>query len=76
MGIIPLCYQPGEDAETLELTGRERYTIDLPNDIREIKPGQDIMVKTDNGKSFKCTLRFDTEVIRYTDTVVEKQVNN
>ncbi|XP_076889519.1 aconitate hydratase 1-like [Bidens hawaiensis] len=62
MGIIPLCFQPGEDAETLELTGRERYTIDLPNDIREIKPGQGIMVKTDNRKSFKCTLRFDTEV--------------
>ncbi|KAK9062047.1 hypothetical protein SSX86_019231 [Deinandra increscens subsp. villosa] len=62
MGIIPLCFQPGEDAETLELTGHERYTIDLPNDIREIKPGQDIIVKTDNSKSFKCTLRFDTEV--------------
>ncbi|KAI3747692.1 hypothetical protein L6452_10279 [Arctium lappa] len=62
MGIIPLCFSPGEDADTLELTGRERYTIDLPNDISEITPGQDIIVKTDNGKSFKCTLRFDTEV--------------
>lgn len=63
MGNIPLCFQAGEDAETLELTGRERYTIDLPNDINEIKPGQDVIVKTDDGKSFKCTLRFDTEVM-------------
>ncbi|PWA39761.1 aconitate hydratase 1 [Artemisia annua] len=62
MGIIPLCFQPGEDAETLELTGHERYNIDLPNNISDITPGQDIIVKTDNGKSFKCTLRFDTEV--------------
>lgn len=64
MGIIPLCFQPGEDAETLELTGNERYTIDLPNNIGDITPAQDIIVKTDNAKSFKCNLRFDTEVIR------------
>nr|GEU67987.1 aconitate hydratase 1 [Tanacetum cinerariifolium] len=62
MGILPLCFQPGEDAETLELTGHERYTINLPNDISGITPGQDINVKTNDGKSFKCTLRFDTEV--------------
>ncbi|XP_042755182.1 aconitate hydratase 1 isoform X3 [Lactuca sativa] len=62
MGIIPLCFQPGEDAETLELTGHERYTIDLPNDISKITPGQNIIVKTNNGKLFKCKLRFDTEV--------------
>lgn len=62
MGIIPLCFKPGEDAETLGLTGHERYTIDLPSNVREIRPGQDVTVLTDNGKSFTCTLRFDTEV--------------
>ncbi|MBA0863422.1 hypothetical protein Goshw_020910, partial [Gossypium schwendimanii] len=30
MGIIPLCFKSGEDADTLGLTGHERYTIDLP----------------------------------------------
>ena len=70
MGIIPLCFSPGEDAETLELTGHERYTIDLPKDISEITPGQEVIVKTDNGKSFKCTLRFDTEVIGSTSTLL------
>ncbi|KAE8730026.1 Aconitate hydratase 3 [Hibiscus syriacus] len=62
MGIIPLCFESGEDADTLGLTGRERYTIDLPSKISAIRPGQDVTVTTDNGKSFTCTVRFDTEV--------------
>ncbi|KAG2696544.1 hypothetical protein I3760_07G063100 [Carya illinoinensis] len=62
MGIIPLCFKPGEDAETLGLTGHERYSIHLPSSVNEIRPGQDLAVVTDNGKSFTCTLRFDTEV--------------
>lgn len=63
MGIIPLCFKTGEDAETLGLTGHERYTIDLPSNVNEIRPGQDITVVTDNGKKFSSTLRFDTEVL-------------
>lgn len=63
MGIIPLCFKAGEDADTLGLTGHERYTIDLPNNIEDIRPGQDVTVKTDTGKSFTCTVRFDTEVL-------------
>ncbi|KAK2639717.1 hypothetical protein Ddye_027512 [Dipteronia dyeriana] len=62
MGIIPLCFKAGEDADTLGLTGKERYTIDLPNKVSEIRPGQDITVTTNTGKSFTCTVRFDTEV--------------
>ncbi|KAK4355242.1 hypothetical protein RND71_024213 [Anisodus tanguticus] len=62
MGIIPLCFKPGEDAETLGLTGHERYTIDLPLRISDIRPGEDVTVTSDSAKSFTCTLRFDTEV--------------
>lgn len=63
MGLIPLSFKPGEDAETLGLTGQERYSIiDLPQKISDIRPGQDVTVTTDSGKSFICTLRFDTEV--------------
>lgn len=62
MGIIPLCFKTGEDADTLGLTGHERYTIDLPSKVSELKPGQDVTVTTDSGKSFTCTARFDTEV--------------
>ncbi|XP_023521907.1 aconitate hydratase [Cucurbita pepo subsp. pepo] len=62
MGIIPLCFKDGEDAESLGLTGHERYTIDLPSNVGEIRPGQEVGVVTDAGKSFSCILRFDTEV--------------
>uniref|UniRef100_I1LI48 Aconitate hydratase n=1 Tax=Glycine max TaxID=3847 RepID=I1LI48_SOYBN len=65
MGIIPLCFKPGDDADSLGLTGHERYTIDLPSNVNEIRPGQDVTVVTDAGKSFVSTLRFDTEVIFY-----------
>ena len=62
MGLIPLCFKQGEDADTLGLTGFEKYTILMPTDPKAIKPGMDIVVKTDNGKEFKTTLRFDTQV--------------
>ncbi|KAL0543451.1 hypothetical protein IC582_018547 [Cucumis melo] len=62
MGIIPLCFKAGEDADSLGLTGHERFTIDLPSNVGEIRPGQDVAVVTDTGKSFSCILRFDTEV--------------
>ncbi|KAJ4802979.1 Aconitate hydratase [Rhynchospora pubera] len=62
MGIIPLCFKAGEDAETLGLTGHERFTINLPSNVSDIKPGQYITVTTDTGKSFECIVRFDTEV--------------
>ncbi|KAI9178035.1 hypothetical protein LWI28_021905 [Acer negundo] len=62
MGIIPLCFKSGQFADTLGLTGHERYTIDLPSKISEIRPGQEVIVKIDTGKSFACIMRFDTEV--------------
>ncbi|CAL4997197.1 unnamed protein product [Urochloa decumbens] len=62
MGIIPLCFKAGEDADSLGLTGHEQYSIDLPTNLSEIRPGQDVTVTTDNGKSFTCIVRFDTEV--------------
>ncbi|KAJ7554965.1 hypothetical protein O6H91_05G017500 [Diphasiastrum complanatum] len=62
MGIIPLCFKPGQDADSLGLTGYEKFSINLPSDIKEINPGQDISVTTDSGKQFTCTLRFDTQV--------------
>lgn len=43
MGIIPLQFMPGENAETLNLDGREAYTINLPEE--GLKPGQKISVE-------------------------------
>ena len=42
MGIVPLQYLPDQNAESLGLSGKEMYTIDLPVDI---KPGQNVTVK-------------------------------
>jgi hypothetical protein len=62
MGVMPLCFKPGEDADSLGLTGHERFTIRLPSNVSEIQPGQDVEVVTDSGKSFTCKLRIDTLV--------------
>ncbi|CAG9768739.1 unnamed protein product [Ceutorhynchus assimilis] len=59
MGLVPLQFLPGQNAETLGLTGKESYNINLPTDL---KPGQRIQINTDSGKSFEVILRFDTEV--------------
>ncbi|KAG0568151.1 hypothetical protein KC19_7G190400 [Ceratodon purpureus] len=61
MGLIPLCFKDGEDADSLGLTGFERFTIDMP-DLKDVKPGMDITVRTDTKKEFTCVLRFDTQV--------------
>lgn len=66
MGVLPLQYLEGENAETLGLTGYETYSIDLPE---EPKVGAlvHIMAKSDKGqKVFKALLRFDADAdIRY-----------
>jgi len=63
MGIVPLQFLPGQNADNLGLTGRELYTIELP---AKLEPGIEIAVKvTDEQgatKSFNAKLRFDTEV--------------
>ena len=33
MGIIPLQFLPGESAETLGLTGKEQFTIQMPDTL-------------------------------------------
>ncbi|GAB0094873.1 cytoplasmic aconitate hydratase [Sergentomyia squamirostris] len=59
MGIIPLQYLEGENADSLGLTGQEIFNIAIPDDC---KPGQIITVETNCGKKFKVLVRFDTEV--------------
>jgi aconitate hydratase len=58
MGILPLEYQKGENAESLGLTGRELFNIELPE---KLTIGQIVEVTTDTGKKFKVKARIDTE---------------
>ncbi|KAF6200074.1 hypothetical protein GE061_006375 [Apolygus lucorum] len=59
MGIVPLQFIQDQSADSLGLTGKELFNIEIPKDI---KPLQHITVKTDSGKSFEVIARFDTEV--------------
>uniref|UniRef100_A0A914ZE16 Cytoplasmic aconitate hydratase n=1 Tax=Parascaris univalens TaxID=6257 RepID=A0A914ZE16_PARUN len=57
MGIAALQYLPGQNAESLQLTGKERFTIKIPPDI---KPGAKISVEVQGGKRFEVLCRLDT----------------
>jgi aconitate hydratase len=56
MGVLPLQFRDGENAETYGLTGTEKYTI---NGIADLKPRQDVDVKVtrDSGEEFSFTAR-------------------
>jgi aconitate hydratase len=60
MGILPLQFKAGESAESLGLTGSERFTIPLNGG--NLKVGQDVTVTTDSGKTFNVLSRIDTDV--------------
>jgi aconitate hydratase len=56
MGVLPLQFQEGQNADTLGLTGAEKYTI---TGIADLQPRQDVEVKVtrDNGEEFSFTAR-------------------
>jgi aconitate hydratase len=61
MGVLPLNFMPGENAETLGLDGSETFTV---TGIADIKPRQDVEVQVtaaDGSKrSFTARCRIDT----------------
>jgi aconitate hydratase len=61
MGILPLQYQPGENAESLGLSGREAFDIRGP--AGGLTPGQEVTVEArrDDGTavSFQAVVRID-----------------
>ncbi len=64
MGVLPCVYKPGENAESLGLTGRETYDILGISD--EIKPRQilKVIATDDKGakKEFEVIARLDTQI--------------
>ncbi len=56
MGVLPLQFQDGEDADCFNLDGTESYTI---RNIAELKPRQDVTVEVTraNGDSFRFVAR-------------------
>jgi aconitate hydratase len=61
-GVIPLEFKEGESADTLGLTGKETFDIDIGS-IDQVKPNQEVTVKVHGGSvsEFKVVLRFNTE---------------
>uniref|UniRef100_A0A3P9PBC3 Iron-responsive element-binding protein 2 n=1 Tax=Poecilia reticulata TaxID=8081 RepID=A0A3P9PBC3_POERE len=59
MGIMPLQFVAGQNAETLELSGKERFSVALPESLR---PRQQLTVRTSKGTSFSVRALFDSEV--------------
>ena len=42
MGVIPLQFLEGENTEKLGITGKELFSVEIPQDL---KPGQNLTVK-------------------------------
>jgi len=64
MGVLPLQFKPGESAESLGLTGRERLTVS--GLAGRLAPRQDLVVEVERAdgprRSFEVTSRLDTPV--------------
>lgn len=60
MGILPLQFVKGGNADSHQLTGKEQFSIDLKGG--NLKIGEKVEVKTNNGKVFQTICRLDTEV--------------
>jgi len=60
MGIVPLQFKDGQDADKLGITGKETFSIDLTS--KKLEVGQDVEVHMSTGQSFTCKLRLDTAV--------------
>jgi len=63
MGILPLQFLPGENAETLKLTGEEVFEIlGIANVVEKFSAGSQITVRVKGGKTaeFKAAVRIDT----------------
>ncbi len=61
MGVLPLQFKAGESRQTLGLTGREVYTIEVP---KEITPGASVKVRavSEEGESpFEVLVRLDSQ---------------
>ena len=59
MGVLPLQFLQGQNADNLGLTGKEQFSFSTNQG--NLKVGQEIEVTTDTGKKFKVKARLDTE---------------
>ncbi|GFE55231.1 aconitate hydratase ACN IRP [Babesia ovis] len=56
-GILPLQFLPGQNAASLGITGREKFTVEA---LDKLSPGCQVRVTSDTGLSFDMRCRIDT----------------
>tara|TARA_B100001540_G_C15807503_1_gene642773 strand:- start:183 stop:2858 length:2676 start_codon:yes stop_codon:yes gene_type:complete len=63
MGVLPLCFKSGEDAESLGLDGTEYFSIPINEDVKPLQM-IDIVATKEDGKNiiFQAQVRLDTPV--------------
>lgn len=63
MGVLPLQFKDGESANSLGLTGKEEFHVDIDENV---KPRQMVKVTTvdvnGNSKEFEALVRFDSDI--------------
>uniref|UniRef100_A0A452U4H1 Iron-responsive element-binding protein 2 n=1 Tax=Ursus maritimus TaxID=29073 RepID=A0A452U4H1_URSMA len=59
IGIAPLQFLPGENADSLGLSGRETFSLTFPE---ELSPGVTLTIKTSTGKVFTVIASFENDV--------------
>ena len=67
MGVLPLVFEPGQNVETLGLTGREYFSVQLPEDLQPRQTIQ-VEVRREDGTTFTfgARSRLDTPIdVRY-----------
>jgi len=64
MGVLPLQYKPGQNADSLGLTGKELYTIEGLGDELSPRSEATIQVEREDGTrmSFNAIVRMDTPI--------------
>jgi len=63
MGVLPLQFKDGENAETLGLTGKESFNVEVGENVRP-RDFVKVTATDENGnqKAFEAVVRFDSEV--------------
>jgi len=59
MGILPLQFNAKESADSLQLTGKETFSIEIVGG--DLKVGVEAVVTASSGTKFSCVTRLDTE---------------
>ncbi len=60
MGVLPLQFPQGENAESLKLTGTETFTVTGVTELNNGTTPRTVKVTTDTGIEFDAVVRIDT----------------